>query len=382
MSHSKQATQNSSAADPSTAAGPLAELHRLLGARLSLYRGVEAAAAYGDEAAESDALRQGSGLVNCPWLERIEMRGEDRARFLNGLVTCDVKSLEPGQGAYGFVTSVKGRVMADVTVLALDDRLWLELSPGTSAAVADHLRKYVIVDRVEISPLADRIPLALIGPRAKEALAGVTLPVPTYGHLRAVIHGIEVQLVKEPSFGQAAAGEITAWTLWVGPTAARELCEALLEHGAAHGLRPVGHRAFDQLRVEAGRPLHGLDFDAANFPQETGLGDLAVSYTKGCYLGQEVVARIHYRGGVNRHLRRLVFTEASVADGHELLGRELQVAGRAVGTVTSVATASSGERIGLAVLHQRATPGAEVEVDGGGSARVVELADSAADSEP
>ena len=361
-------TSNDQPAELPVTNGPLRALQRRRGAEFAPYRGVDAAATYGDEAEEYEALRAGCGLIDRSWVAGVEMLGEDRARFLNGLVTCDTKSLESGQGVFGFLTTVKGRVMADVSILALDDRLWLELPPGTAPAITEHLSKYVIVDRVEIAQLENITPLTLIGPTATDVLGLSDSPETIHAHHTREIGGADVRIVREPPL---AAGSAT-WTLWVQTDDAAGVFEHLLEQGTSHGLRAVGHRAFDRLRIEAGQPFFGVDYSLANFPQETGLGDIAVSYTKGCYLGQEIVARIHYRGGVNRHLRGLVFAEGS-ASAAECVGRSLAIDGREVGTVTSAAAAGSRGSIGLAILHQRAEPGAAAELAGGGTARVIEL---------
>ncbi len=363
-------SSNPEASPPSETITPLADLHRRLGATLAPYRNVVAAADYGDAVAEGEALRSACGLLDRPWASALEMRGADRGRFLGGYVTCDVKSLEPGAGAYGFVTSVKGRVLADPVVLALDDGLWLELPPGKTEEIAQHLSKYVIVDRVEIRPLEGWLPLSLIGPRSAEVLGPAAREVPeaAWSHRAVELLGTGVRLVREPAF-EARGRKIPAWTIWV-PAAGAQACFAgLIERGDG-GLRPVGYRAYDALRVEAGRPLYGIDFGADNFPQETGLEEQAVSYDKGCYLGQEVVARIHYRGGVNRHLRGLTFEDDA---GDDPAGKAVLAGGREAGTVTSTAAVAGGRRLGLAILHQRAEPGDEVAIAGAGAARVVEL---------
>ncbi len=339
---------------------PLSDLHRRYGARFESYRGVSAPAVYDSEVEEYTALRRGCGLVDRSWTETLEMVGEDRLRFLNGLVTCDV-NLEPGRGAYGFLTSIKGRIMADVTVLVLADRLWLELPPGRAEEITAHLQKYVIVDRVEIRPL-ERIPLSLIGPRSAELLAAVgELPEETLDHRRTTVFDAEVLLVREPP------GTLD-WTLWVAAENAAAPFDAPLQRGAPTGPRPVGPRAQNRLRIEKGQPLYGQDYGPDNFPQETGLDD-AVSYTKGCYLGQEIVARIHYRGGVNRHLRGLAFAADQAPDA--LAGRRVLFGGREAGVVSSETSTADGRRIGLAILHKRAEPGARVDIEGGGSAEVI-----------
>lgn len=308
------------------------------------------------------ALREGCGVVDRSQAGRLEMLGADRQRFLNAYATCDVKSLTPGAGAYGFLTSAQGRILSDLVVLAQEDRLWLELPPGQEEAVAEHLRKYVIVDRVEIRPLADMLPITLIGPRAEEVL-GVEGPLPEspWHHARTLVRGTEVALQRGGGIDRTGA---PSFTLWVSASIAPHLTERLIEAGA----EPVSLAALEILRTEAGIPRFGLDFGPDNFPQETGIED-AVSYTKGCYLGQEVVARIHYRGGVQKELRSLVFD----GDAPPPSGRRLLHEGREAGTVgTAVRSIALGRPAGLSILHKRAAePGTKLEVEGGGTAEVL-----------
>ena len=286
---------------------PLARLHEHLGAVLApIDGGASAPLRYGAVTEEHRTLREGCGLADRSWMGRLEILGADRHRFLNGYVTCDVKSLAPGEGTYGFVTNHQGRILSDLIVLAHEDRLWLLLPPGQEEPVAKHLRKYVLADRVEVLPLEDMLPISLIGPRAAEALGGAELPPPgDWRHVRSRIQGTEVALQRSGRLGAAA------YTLWVSASIAAHLVEGLLENPT---VRPVGFEALEILRTEAGIPRFGRDFGAENFPQETGAEE-AVSYTKGCYLGQEVVARIHYRGGVQKTLRGLVFEDTAPAPG-------------------------------------------------------------------
>jgi len=313
-----------------------------------------------------EVLHEGCGLVDRSWIDRLEIAGADRARFLNGMVTCEVRELGVGGGAYGFVTHRKGGVLSDFVVLELGDRFRLELPPGRGPAVADHLGKYVLADRVEISAPEEPLPLTLAGPESRKLLRGLlgdSLPAPAearWGHAPVEIAGRPVHLAHRPLLGEEA------WTLWAAAADAPEVAEAVLGAGG----RPVGFEALDTVRIEAGIPWWGRDFDDSNLPQETGL-DEALNFTKGCYLGQEVVARIHYRGGVNRKLRGLQF------DGDEppAEGTELLLDGRPVGKVGSVAVSPLLEGpIGLALLHARgAEPGTRLEVAGDGEAEVAEL---------
>jgi folate-binding protein YgfZ len=277
------------------------------------------------------ALREGCGIAVLSWRAGFELVGPDRQRFLHNYVTCDVKGLSPGAGAYGFFTSPQGRILSDARLHAGEERLRVEVDRDQVEPLLAHLRKFILVDRVEIRPIESLTPVAVVGPRAQEVLG---------------------DLAAEPRNLMGAP----AWSVWAQDP------EAL-----AGGTR-VGPEALDILRVEAGVPRFGKDFGPDNFPQETGIEE-AVSYTKGCYLGQEVVARIHYRGGVQNLLRGLVF-DGDVAEGVRILheGRE---AGRAT---TVVRSPILGKTVGLGILHKRAAePGTRVEVEGGGSAEVREL---------
>jgi folate-binding protein YgfZ len=319
---------------------------------------------------EYQALRHGYGLSGSSEPDRLEMLGADRHRFLNAYVTCEVKGLAAGQGAYGFFTSAQGRILADVVLLEHGDRLWLEVPAGQQETIAGHLRKYLIADRVEMRQLGDMLPLTLAGPGAPEVLAGpagiapgLALPSAPWAHARAMVSGIEVTVQRRERLG------VPALTLWVSASLAELLREELLawSGGAGGGVRPVGPEVLEVVRVEAGIPRFGKDFGPLNFPQETGVEE-AVSYTKGCYLGQEVVARIHYRGGVQKVLCGLVF------DGPALpaAGTALLYEGREAGTLgTAVHSLALGRPAGLAILHRRAaSPGSRLELAGGGSAEV------------
>jgi folate-binding protein YgfZ len=333
---------------------PLDGLHRRLGAEIAEPDGFPVPLRYGPIEDEHRALREGAGIADLSWRGRLELLGKDRLRFLHNYLTCDVKGLAPGAGAYGFFTNPQGRILSDAVVLAQEDRLWVEVGPGQEEPIAAHLKKYLLADRVEVRGLDDMLPIAVLGPRA-EAVLGADLSSlgEPWSHGRIAVHGTEVELQRRGMSGGVGA---PAWTLWVSASVAAPLVERLMTEGA----RPVGFEALEMLRAEAGIPRFGRDFGPDNFPQETGIEE-AVSYTKGCYLGQEVVARIHYRGGVQNVLRKLVFEGIEPARGVALLhdGRE---AGRATTVVGSV---------GLGILHRRAAePGTRVEVEGGGTALV------------
>lgn len=290
---------------------------------------------YGSVAEEYRALREGCGVAARSEAGLLEITGKDRQRFLNAYITCEAKDLAPGQTAYGFFTSPQGRILSDAVVLALEDRFWLEVGPGQEEAIASHLQKYILADRVEVRPLEGVELLTLVGPRTEEVLG--TSPQ-------------DVKVQKSDRFGAPA------WTLWAPTAEAEGLIESLIERGA----RRVGTEALEVLRTEAGIPRFGRDFGPDNFPQETGEEE-AVSYTKGCYLGQEVVARIHYRGGVQKTLRGLVF-EPGTGPGP---GVQLLYEGRQAGVATTVVQSIAlGRPVGLGILHKRAAePGTRLQME-------------------
>ncbi|MEM6797142.1 MAG: hypothetical protein AAF725_24430, partial [Acidobacteriota bacterium] len=316
---------------------PGAELHRAAGAEIDNYRGARAPSSYGDAVAEAAALRAGFAVVHRTWAGGLELAGEDRGRFLNSQATCEVKALAPGSGTYGFFVSGKGRIEADVTVLATADRLLLDLPAGTERALIERLEKYKVVDRVEIARAAAAV-LDCAGSHAAsglEALLGGAPPAEVLSHRPGSVAGREVLVVRERDI---VAGT-PRWSLRCEPSALSEVWQAVLDGGAA----PAGFAAWDAVRVEAGVPVFGPDFGPNCFPQETGLGEIGVNYTKGCYLGQEVVARIHYRSGVQRRMCRLKVTRGDAA-----VGLTVQLDGRKVGKISSYSALEGGEKSALA----------------------------------
>ena len=279
------------------------------------------------------------------------------------MVTCAVQGLAAGEGAYGFLTGVKGRVLADLVVLVADDRLLLDLPAGSVGEVSDHILKYRIADRVELEAVETAV-LRVAGPDAGRGLASLVgrleggLPAAPWGHRGVEIAGVRARLVRRGNV------PVDAYDLRLAPADLPAVRDALAAAGAA----AADAAAWEALRVAAGIPRFGLDFGRDHFPQETGLGEAGVAYDKGCYLGQEVVARIHYRGGVNRRLCGLELDGETVP----VAGSEVLHDGRSAGKTGSALRVEAGVRA-LAILHQRVEAGAGVEVEGTGRARVVAL---------
>ena len=328
--------------------------------------GLPAVASYGDVAAEYQTLRGGCGLVDRVWVEHLELEGEDRRRFLNGMITGDAKSLEPGAGRYVYFTSPQGKILAEARVMALAERMLLELPAGRAEAINAHLSRYVVADRVALAPRPALRALSLVGPAARAVAArlvdGRQLPEERWSSRSALWEGAELVVALEERLGAPAV------TVHVDEADAPAVAGRLLETWEGGAAKPVGFVAAEALRVEAGLARFGPDFGDDRFPQEVGESD-ALDFEKGCYLGQEVVARIHYRGKVNYRMC-----------GLRLEGEELPAAGSAVSlggddvgrSGTAVRSPGLDEGIALAVLHRKAETGVTVEV-AGGAARVAEL---------
>lgn len=312
-------------------------------------------------------MPDGCGLWQLPPIPWLILTGEDRQRLLNGLVTCEVKSLVPGQGALGFFTDAKGHILSPVVVRTAEDHLWLELPASTVRSISDHIEKYIVADRVEVSVTEESVPLTLVGPGSirlvERLLEGQKPPVAKWAHSEVEIGETRVRISVSRELG------IPGFTFWTPEASISDVSRVLRQAaGSADELIALSEEAIEVLRVEAGTPRFGVDYDSGNLPQETGL-DEAVSYTKGCFLGQEVVARLHYRGQVARRVSRLA-----------VAGTELPVAGTAVllddreaGQITSIVRSpDSGQITALAMLRRRATePGTELSLDGGAVALVV-----------
>ncbi len=289
---------------------------------------------------------------------RLELMGPDRARFFGGMTTAAVEGLRPGAGRFGFITDRRGRILASAAALALEDRLWLEIPKGRGRRIIEHLGGYVVTDRVEILPLGDMASVRIAGPKSAEFLADLGASealdlTEAWSHAQVELLHCQTRLVRE---GHGAAPAFSLWqSSAIAPLMADDLVEA--------GLRRVGRDATEALRIERGHPLWGVDYDDANLPQETGI-EGAVDYEKGCYLGQEIVARLHYRGHPARRMCRLGFEPGRLPTA----GAEIEFEGRTVGTVTSVSRSPREDAaIGLALLPRRAVeapPEARVRVEG------------------
>jgi len=308
---------------------------------------------------EYGQLREGCGLLDRSERGKLALSGPDAVEFLNGQVTNELADLLPGEGRYAAFLTHKGKMLGDLRVLAVPGQegaieLLLDTERGALQALFDMIRRFKVGYRVELHKRTLELGLlSLIGPRAVE-IAGADPGAEEHASARADIAGVEALVVR--------TGEGLDAICQAGDT---ELLAAALR---ARGAVPVGEAAAECLRIESGRPRYGLDLDDSVIPQEAGLNDRAVSFTKGCYVGQETVARLFYKGKPNRQLRGIALSAPAAS------GEELRLAERVVGRLGSVTVSPRFGPIGLALVRREADPGASVAVgDTGTSGRVVEL---------
>ena len=304
-------------------------------------------------ARELRAVRESAGLFRLPGRGVLEVTGSDRVRWLDGMISADVKSLANGCGAHGLLLTRQGRIVADLHVLARAEGFWLELERAALASVRERLAGYVIADDVSLAERPELTRLALEGPAAASCLAAAGADVHAlarHAWREADLAGARVTLA-----AYALSG-LPGFQLFVPAAAAEAAAGALLAAGA----RAASSDTLECLRVAAGVPWLGRELDESVLPAEARLDD-AISTTKGCYTGQEVVTRMRSRGRVGHLLVGLRFDgEALPARGAEIEG----AAGR-IGQVTSSVLSPEAGAIGLGFVRaEDATPGASVRVAG------------------
>jgi len=331
--------------------GPLHDLHAAAAAVFVERRGFEVVASYGDPAAEYDAALDGPALVDLTERGVLEASGPKRLSFLQGMLSNDVEGRPPGQGCRAAMMTVKGHVVALVRALVDTDTVRLETETERLAPLQRTLEHHRVGAPVRFRPLSVSV-VAVLGMRAGDVLkaAGVDPPLDPESHRRVSLGGHDVVL--------ARAGDLPGggFVLHVAPEGVAESWGAL----RAAGARPVGRGALDARRVEDLRPWYGVDITEDNLLHETGLVGECHSPTKGCYLGQETVARLEARGGhVNKALRRLRLSAPATPE--EPVTHE----GREVGKVTTTAHSRRFGPIALAYVHRSCfAGGTSLEVAG------------------
>jgi len=301
-------------------------------------------------AAATDAV----GLLDRSELGKLALSGPEAVAFLDSLLSNDIAAIAPGGGADATLLTHKGRMLAEVRVLRTEEELLLDTERVALQALFDALHQFRIGYRAELHKRTLQRGLwSLIGPAAERVLASAPGPA-EHDHVPGVIAGLPVRAIRT-AFGVDV--------LCAAPDAAA-VGAALVAAGAV----AIGEEVAEIVRVEHGRPRFGVELDEETMPQEAGIHERAVSYAKGCYVGQETVARLYWKGKPNRLLRGLRYSAPAPA------GAALLLDGRRVGAVASLVASPRLGAVGLALVRREAQPGAVLAVEGGeASATVVEL---------
>ena len=311
------------------------------GLKLAPYRGALSPQQLDAMETETGALLFGAAVHDLGWLRRIALRGEDRYRWLSGMVTNVVETLPDQTGAYNLVLNAQGRIQGDAYVWRDGDALEVEVAAEQFDALMDHFDHFIIMDDVELVPLADQSALGVTGPKVNEILRKLGLPA-LEGDLSSAagaVENIPIRLFR--SYGSL----VPHYELWTASVNISTLWKSLLSAGAT----AVGTASLETLRIVEGIPGYGIDIQSRDLAQETAQMR-AISFTKGCYLGQEIVERVRSRGQVHRHLRALELTSGNLAEP-PATGTELRVApnpgntsadAKPAGTLTSVTALQLG----------------------------------------
>jgi folate-binding protein YgfZ len=299
-------------------------------------------------------LTESCGLLDRSERGKLALTGSGAKEFLAGQVTNDTEVLAPGSGCYAAFLTPKGKMLGDLRILDVGEELLLDTERVALQALFDMIHRFKIGYDVQLHKRTlECSMLSLIGPTTTRIIDAEGLAAAEHANARAELEGIAAVLARTD----------------IGVDI---ICDAA-DHDAVHetllsaGAQPVSAQAAEIVRVEYGRPRYGIDLDETVIPQEAGLNERAVSFTKGCYVGQETVARLHYKGKPNRHLRGLRLSEPVA------VGAELHLGERPVGRLSSSVRSPVHGSIGLALVRREAEPGSTVSVgEHGASAEVIE----------
>ncbi len=302
--------------------------------------------------AEIAALRGGAALVDRSDRGRLALSGSQSREALNAVVTNEIESLTPGRGCLAACCTSKGRMLGDLRVLCAEDELLLDMERCALQPIFDAIRHGLVGYQAELHKRTLETSLfSLLGPQSRAVAGATALGDGEDDNAAAELAGLALRLITtDVGVDVLCAAEDGA-----------QVRAALLAGGATAADEPLAELA----RIERGRPRYGVDLDQTVIPEEGGLNERAVSFTKGCYVGQETIARLHYRGRPNRNLRSLKLS------GEVEPGTQLSTTEREVGTLTSVAISPEQGPIGLALVRREADLEATLQVGDGGATATV-----------
>jgi folate-binding protein YgfZ len=318
---------------------------------LTEYRGAATAAFFSDPQTEFGALRTGCGAYDLGFRAQISLTGSDRVRWLNGMVTNNIRDLTQGHGLYAFLLNPQGRILGDMVAYNYGESLLVDTDRSQLEKILATFDHYIIMDDVEVNDLSQKMTaVGVCGPRSREVLTAAGFAVPDLLPLQiqsVTWKSVECTLVRGEEVHGADA-ERAPYEIWLAPENVKQLWEAVLAAGAT----PVGAEALDMDRIASGIPLYGVDIRERDLPQETEQAR-ALNFSKGCYVGQEIVERIRSRGNVHRKFTGFVSQNgAPITSGAKVLVGD--VAGeKEVGEITSATTLPAQSGVVLALGYIR-----------------------------
>jgi folate-binding protein YgfZ len=336
--------------------------------KIGEYRGATTAARFGDPQAEWAELRTGCGVYDLGYRAKISLTGGDRVRWLNGMVTNNIRDLATGLGVYAFLLNPQGHILGDLYAYNRSESIIVDTDHSQLEKILATFDHYIIMDDVEVTNLSEQMTaLGVAGPKARAVLqgAGIAIAESQPRQVFDVTCTCACDCVK----CTVIRGEDTAherYELWLAPSEVRKTWDALLTAGAA----PVGFEALELQRIVSGIPLYGVDIRERDLPQETEQAR-ALNFNKGCYIGQEIVERIRSRGAVHRKFTGFMAGAVEIAVGTKIISGEKEV-----GEITSAASvrfAGVEKTIALGYIRREVSvPGREVTI-GNTKATVVQL---------
>jgi folate-binding protein YgfZ len=342
----------------------LHQFHEGLDARFGVVNDSEVVNDYGAPLAEHAALNGVAGIIDLSFRSRLCVTGADRARFLHGQVTNSVQDLQPGQGCYAALVTAKGRMESDLNVHCLPEELLLDFEPGLGGRISDRLERFSVADDVQI---VDVMPhygfLCVVGPKADRVMAAMGLDIPAEPMGSVTIHDAEAGeiLVVNRPWGKIAGLDLFVPTLALESVAGRAIVAAKALSGCA-----CGWEALEAIRIEAGLPRFGIDMDETNLAPETGIEARAIRYDKGCYIGQEVINKLHTFAHVTKSLKGMRLENQLPA--LPARGQKLYCDGKEAGYVTSaIASPAFARNIALGYVRREFdTPGTRLAFQSAG----------------
>ncbi len=322
-----------------------------------------------DPREEYHFARETVGVVDKNYRAWFDLTGPDRVRYLNAVTSNNIRDLQTGQGIAALLLNAQGHILAELEVYALPDRLRVAAHAMNRARAFDTLEKYIIMDDATIEDVTDRLgAVALEGPQTPALLAELGAPsldtLGELGHANATIAGVACMMLRRSPGGIPCAEFIAS------RADLPQLWTALLDAAKSHGGGAVGYSALSTLRLEAGIPWFGYDFDDTMIPQEAAVEQTHLSFTKGCYTGQEIVERVRSRGHVNRRRAGVAFSGSEVPAAKTPLLAD----GVEVGRVTRTAFSYAHNRpIGFAYLRRESSENGTKLTWAGGDAEVIAL---------